>query len=59
MNCQIEINMDNAAFADGFNGRAELSRILSVLSYKLETGDDPPDIFDANGNNVGSLKITV
>ena len=58
MEATIRINMDNAAFEDGCDGYAELARILKNLSnYLYDQGSNNKNLFDINGNKVGSLII--
>jgi len=49
--------MDNAAFEDG-EGKPELARILRRLADKVEAGDEPPFLYDVNGNKVGKCEVT-
>jgi hypothetical protein len=61
MKLKIEIEMDNAAFEDG-NGR-EAARILRDLAdniepWQLAAGEANPSLRDANGNKVGTAKVT-
>ena len=59
MRCQINVEMDNAAFDD----HSELSRILRRLATELEPAlEAEPEslaipIFDFNGNNVGRCVV--
>ena len=59
MEATIKINMDNAAFEDGFEGRVELARILEKLANSLELSIDGPEnakaLFDIHGNKVGTF----
>lgn len=57
MKATIEINMDNAAFESG-EGDIELARILASLANKLNNGVRPINLWDSNGNIVGSLTIS-
>jgi hypothetical protein len=57
MKCKITISMDNAAFEDG-EGKPELARILRRLADKVEAGDEPPFLYDVNGNKVGKCEVT-
>ena len=58
MEAIIKINMDNAAFEDGYDGYSELARILKNLSnYLYEQGSTDKNLFDINGNKVGKLEI--
>ena len=60
MKATIEIEMDNAAFDDG-SGR-ELARILGELAAKVSRVEITPgrgwNLFDVNGNKVGTVEIT-
>jgi hypothetical protein len=61
MKSTITIKMDNAAFEDNGNGN-ELARILEKAAAWaeasiLEAGDSK-NLFDINGNKVGTLAIT-
>jgi len=53
--------MDNAAFEDG-NAGAELARILGELAAKVSRVEITPgrgwDLFDVNGNKVGTFEVT-
>ena len=58
MEATIRINMDNAAFEDGCDGYSELARILKNLSnYLYEQGSTDKNLFDINGNKVGTFEI--
>lgn len=61
MKLTIKIDMDNAAFADGYNGD-EAARILHTAASKLRgidlTNGEGITLFDVNGNSVGTLKVT-
>jgi len=52
----IKINTTNAAFADGFE--CEVAGILRNLARKLEDDATPEQLYDANGNPVGSVKYS-
>ena len=59
MKVTIEINMDNAAFDDGHNGRSEVARILRRLADDvLRRSCTDMTIRDINGNSVGHLRFT-
>lgn len=60
MKLKIEIQMDNAAFADdGNEGRDETARLLKVVAAKLEAGSESrAGLYDINGNKVGQWAIT-
>lgn len=53
---EINISLDNAAFADDYNG--EMSRILRDLATRFERGHstEGSKIRDINGNQVGSIR---
>jgi len=60
MKATIIIDMDNAAFADGYNGD-ELARILHKLAsgqrgIRLQPSDGEA-LYDVNGNKIGDLDI--
>ena len=61
MKATIKIEMDNAAFEDG-NAGAELARILGELAAKVSRVEITPgrgwDLFDVNGNKVGTFEVT-
>lgn len=61
MKATITVKMDNAAFEDNGNGN-ELARILEKAaawagSAILSAGDSK-NLFDINGNKVGTLEVT-
>lgn len=59
MKLTLTIQMDNAAFEDGNEGRHEAARILGIVARKLEQGVDTEGrTIDQNGNSVGMWKIT-
>ena len=49
---KIQFNTDNDAFI--VNNEAEVSRILSRISYEVLSGEECGTIRDLNGNKVGS-----
>jgi len=49
---QVNIKCTNAAFHDDRNN--EVARILRELADKLDNGYMQANLFDLNGNNVGS-----
>jgi hypothetical protein len=49
---KLEIETDNAAFADDYN--AEIARILRAVADKIERGIIDARILDINGNTVGN-----
>jgi hypothetical protein len=51
----IYIDCDNSAFEDGADWRHEAARILRGLASRIESGDSPFLLRDANGNNVGGV----
>ena len=55
MKLQIEIKMDNSAFAEYWNGEA--SRILKDVAFKIENGQISGGILDINGNSVGKFFV--
>jgi hypothetical protein len=56
MTLNIKINTDNAAFA---NNSHETIKILNYVVNNLPyTTDKEGSLFDYNGNNVGSWKLT-
>jgi hypothetical protein len=59
MKLKIEIEMDNAAFADdGNDGRSEAARLLAIVGQKLEQGSETSaGLYDLNDNRVGTWKI--
>jgi hypothetical protein len=62
MKLVIEINMDNAAFADAAYNGDEAARILRTLASRLrginlEAGGDDMNLRDENGNTVGKARI--
>jgi len=56
MKLKLEVQCDNAAFGDAFEG--ELARILRVAADRIEQGADRGHLRDANGNTVGTFKLT-
>lgn len=56
----IRINTDNNAFAECACADLEIAAILTQLANKLRSGDckDEQPLFDANGNKVGTYKLT-
>lgn len=57
---QIRFDTENAAFDDG-NRECEVARILRELADKIENGGATgmfQNVFDANGNVVGTFKLT-
>lgn len=61
MQAKISIKMDNAAFEDNGNGN-ELARILEKAAAWAEAAilaaGDSKNLFDINGNKVGTFAIT-
>ena len=58
MKIKIEIDCDNAAFADGF--ASEVARILRRLAESVEGGyapEAPLSLRDQNGHAVGYFRI--
>ncbi len=55
MKIVIEINCDNAAFEDDFEG--EVERILKQVNPNL-VFHRPIVLYDVNGNSVGSATMT-
>lgn len=54
----LKINTDNAAFGDDSSeSSSEVSRILGVVSRKVEGGATSGLVLDLNGNTVGSFNI--
>ena len=53
MEATITVNMDNAAFEDGNDGRTEVSNILRELAHNITEGNNYNPLRDANGNTVG------
>ena len=53
---RIEINVNNAAFADG-NERPEVARILRNLADKIEQHSNPEILMDLNGNRCGYIEV--
>lgn len=56
MKATIEIEMDNAAFAE--SAGAELARIIRDLAKHIESGEQARVLHDSNGNRVGTFKVT-
>lgn len=53
----LRFSTDNAAFSGDRD--LEVSRILQAVARKIEvTGEDNGKVFDLNGNNVGTWRIT-
>ena len=52
----IKIKRENAAFGD--YKHSETARILHDLAAKIEFADYPETLRDANGNKVGTVKVT-
>jgi hypothetical protein len=52
---KIYIDCDNSAFGSGNDWRHEAARILRGLASRIESGDSPFLLRDANGNNVGGV----
>lgn len=52
---KVYIDCDNSAFGDGPEWRYEAARILRELANRIESGDSPILLRDANGNNVGGV----
>ena len=56
MKFKLEFNMDNAAFED--NGRErEILRVLDQATDHVLFGRDVRNLFDSNGNKIGSFEI--
>ncbi len=55
MEFKVTVDMQNAAFDDG--PATELSRILKALSKAVQEGADGGNVFDLNGNKVGSWEV--
>jgi hypothetical protein len=52
----LKINTNNAAFGDDSSeSNSEVSRILGVVSRKVEGGATSGLVLDLNGNTVGSF----
>jgi len=58
MKLTIEIDLDNAAFAE--DRAEELARILNLLAYRLPDRPQsaPINLYDVNGNNVGHAELS-
>ena len=55
MQFKLTIDMENAAFDDGYGGREELGKILLALAKKVdEVSAEPMIVKDTNGNTVGT-----
>lgn len=57
MKATIEINLVNAAFDDGRDGRDELVRLLHMLAEFVARGTIRCPIRDINGNRVGEFNL--
>ncbi len=57
MTITVKINTDNDVFQYG-NKEAEVARILRGVAMAVERGERDHNLFDSNGNNVGSVKVT-
>jgi hypothetical protein len=57
MEFKLQIDMDNAAFADD-DGTFEVARILRDVADGFETSGDTGFVRDFNGNRVGSWEFT-
>lgn len=55
---RIEIETDSAAFADGAESR-ELCRILRHLANRVRYGELPPQLWDSDGQPVGTVERIV
>lgn len=55
MKFTLEINSDNAAFADDPAG--EIARILRAVAQTVERGREEGPAVDVNGNRVGVWRI--
>ena len=51
----IEIETENAAFADDWNG--EVARILKAMAKDIENGGTKIKFQDSNGNSVATIKL--
>ncbi len=59
MKLKLTMEMSNAAFDDGADGRMEAARILkSAVTWLEENSPTKFGLYDINGNRVGELKIT-
>lgn len=58
MKLTIEMNLDNEAFRDDFNGASEIGRILARIPQDIANGETEGTCRDWNGNKVGGWKIT-
>ena len=56
MECSIQFEMDNAAFAD--YPMEEAARILRNAADKMEAGAQEFSLRDINGNTIGRVDIT-
>ena len=61
MKLKMEINLDNAAFQPESEGH-EVSRIFGEFACRIDNCPcnigDTYSMFDANGNRIGSIKIS-
>ncbi len=58
MKLTLKLEMDNAAFDDGADGRMEAARILRrAVTWLEENSPTKFSLYDINGNRVGELKI--
>jgi hypothetical protein len=53
MEFTVRINVDNAAFADDFNGYSETASMVAAIADKLQHGHKSGTCIDSNGNTVG------
>lgn len=58
MKLTIDMNLDNEAFQDDFNGASEIGRILAKIPQDVANGITAGTCRDWNGNKVGGWKIT-
>lgn len=57
---KLEIDTGNAAFDNDGDGdrHGEVARILRELADRIEAGNRNGQIYDVNGNHVGSFTLT-
>lgn len=54
---RLAVTTDNAAFEDdGMGGTYELARILRSVVVSLDQGFESRELYDLNGNRVGSFE---
>lgn len=58
MKLTIDMNLDNEAFQDDFNGASEIGRILARIPQDVANGETEGNCRDVNGNTVGHWQIT-